>query len=551
MLYTNILIRKNKSKDRLSAMYCLIYVIIMYLSCTRQSFANPTKVNDSQNIFPSGQEKLQVVEAKKQEHLLNELASYLKWAINEELMEVGKRKKADEIKLKEYLSTIINNKEIWNKLKGIDEGVETIYWYGYQMNVPVEELVFARAREKSKTLSNIIFQGDWQLLFYKDLDLQKDWLSINGHELFEEICHKFSLSDNTISELKEKLKNKMLFNSDYDLFSHVWNKGWSIINIEKLTVAELFEAYYATIIKLEVTPQGHSGRWLFPIKEVETDFMKGFAFGLSETGLSDDDLIIKAFDNYHNLDISFINDHGRRIGQVNLDIVKQCISTLQVHQSKTPAKDMLNTAQRYLQMTPNPLPHVAMVFIKSAQQYKADNETEERIKECQEQAIEKLIANLQHKDKKMRVAAAIWLGELGVKSAQDSLIAAINDKEARVREWAVYALGNIAPEKNLVLPLLLEKLEKDNDELVRAATVGSLWHMCDSYGTDDTIVKKLISAYNDKSPIVRERVIRALNQIEPDPAIVKPLYLKALKDKDEKVREWAKIALSEISSFDK
>lgn len=70
--------------------------------------------------------------------------------------------------------------------------------------------------------------------------------------------------------------------------------------------------------------------------------------------------------------------------------------------------------------------------------------------------LRKLIAGLDHYDGTMRAATARVIGRLQIKEAEDALIAAIGDSNQAVRQFAMYALGEIKSAK--AVPALTQQV---------------------------------------------------------------------------------------------
>ena len=71
--------------------------------------------------------------------------------------------------------------------------------------------------------------------------------------------------------------------------------------------------------------------------------------------------------------------------------------------------------------------------------------------------IRKLIAGLDHYDGTMRAATARVIARLQIREAEDALIAATSDSNQAVRQFAMYALGEIKSEK--AIPALTQQVE--------------------------------------------------------------------------------------------
>ncbi len=71
--------------------------------------------------------------------------------------------------------------------------------------------------------------------------------------------------------------------------------------------------------------------------------------------------------------------------------------------------------------------------------------------------IRKLVAGLDHYDGTMRAATARVIARLQIREAEDALIAATTDSNQAVRQFAMYALGEIRSEK--AIPALTQQVE--------------------------------------------------------------------------------------------
>ena len=71
--------------------------------------------------------------------------------------------------------------------------------------------------------------------------------------------------------------------------------------------------------------------------------------------------------------------------------------------------------------------------------------------------IRKLVAGLDHYDATMRAATARVIARLKVREAEDALIAATSDSNQAVRQFAMYALGELKSEK--AIPALTQQVE--------------------------------------------------------------------------------------------
>jgi len=149
---------------------------------------------------------------------------------------------------------------------------------------------------------------------------------------------------------------------------------------------------------------------------------------------------------------------------------------------------------------------------------------------------ERLIPWLSDGERRLRLAAAIALGESPNARAVPSLGRALGDGDAAVRGAAATALGkSSAPEAVLAL---LGHLDDGVPEVRRvvALALGDLG--------DPRAVVPLIGKIQDARPAVREAVARALAQLAD--ARSSPALVLALRDSDESVRVAALAALARI-----
>jgi hypothetical protein len=89
------------------------------------------------------------------------------------------------------------------------------------------------------------------------------------------------------------------------------------------------------------------------------------------------------------------------------------------------------------------------------------------------ETVEALVAALQDRDSRVRVFAAQSLGFKGAREAVPALAVALKDESESVRYTAATALGNIGPAAAEAIPGL-EKLLQDSDHSVRADSAAAL-----------------------------------------------------------------------------
>lgn len=139
--------------------------------------------------------------------------------------------------------------------------------------------------------------------------------------------------------------------------------------------------------------------------------------------------------------------------------------------------------------------------------------------------------------RKIRVAAAFALGLIGSSSGLESLLVAIGDDDAAIREEVSRALGRITEEgtRTRVIAALGRALE-DSEGSVRGAAALACWHLGEEARRLTGRLQKIL-ADADENPEVRWRVAYALMRIA-DPSCV-PLLRESLLDDSGLVRTYA------------
>ncbi|ODS33014.1 MAG: heat repeat-containing PBS lyase [Candidatus Scalindua rubra] len=150
-----------------------------------------------------------------------------------------------------------------------------------------------------------------------------------------------------------------------------------------------------------------------------------------------------------------------------------------------------------------------------------------------EPAVSPLISSLKVENRRIRVRAALALGEIKDSRAVKPLITTLKDKDHVIRASAVVALAKIN-DLRVMEPLLISL--KDEDAFVRIAAAKALGNL-----KDTRIAKTLIAALKDEDFDVQRNVVKALVEIK-DPQTVEPL-IDALRDENPRVRRWAAVAL--------
>jgi len=151
-----------------------------------------------------------------------------------------------------------------------------------------------------------------------------------------------------------------------------------------------------------------------------------------------------------------------------------------------------------------------------------------------EAAIEPLIAALNDKEADVRQSAIVALKNFGSKRIIEPFIEALNDKDAFVRKVAISALGEIG-DKRAVEPLGKGLFEWHGS--MKQTAVDALGQI-----GDERAVKPLIAALNDKDEEVRKSIICALGKIG-DKRAVEQLVEATLKDEKKIVSDAASTEL--------
>jgi HEAT repeat protein len=143
-------------------------------------------------------------------------------------------------------------------------------------------------------------------------------------------------------------------------------------------------------------------------------------------------------------------------------------------------------------------------------------------------AIQILIRKLEDKNPKIRKFAVESLGKVKDPKAIDPLLEHLNDKNPEIRNATAYSLGTLKAEK--AIPLLLEMLFEEDPELriTAAYALGNI--------SNPKAVDSLLKTLNDNNPWVRKYAVEALGKIGDLNAI--DSLVKNLNDPDSEVR-WA------------
>jgi HEAT repeat protein len=149
--------------------------------------------------------------------------------------------------------------------------------------------------------------------------------------------------------------------------------------------------------------------------------------------------------------------------------------------------------------------------------------------------VEGLVEALRHEDEGVREYAAEALGNLGDRTGVDPLCEALKDNSWRVRMWAAWALGRIRDERGID-PLI--KALRDDKLDVRRIAADALSNL------GEPAIGPLVEAFDDEDPDFCARIEYVLWNIGN--ASIPPL-IKALESDDSRVRMRSAIALGRIN----
>ena len=143
------------------------------------------------------------------------------------------------------------------------------------------------------------------------------------------------------------------------------------------------------------------------------------------------------------------------------------------------------------------------------------------------------ISKLSSRDQGERSQAANDLAKLANSADAEQIVAAVVKSLAaatgETRYETVRLLADFGAKAKSAVPVLIDLLKNDKDDLVRAAAARSLGHIAEP---TSEAVPILAEAIVDKDVRVRRSAVRALVRIHPGPKIGLPLYVKALQSAD-------------------
>lgn len=159
-------------------------------------------------------------------------------------------------------------------------------------------------------------------------------------------------------------------------------------------------------------------------------------------------------------------------------------------------------------------------------------------------ALAPFVQALRDDDARMRQAAAVTLGQIGLGAidAVPQLVTALADADARVRAAAAFSLSTFGPHAMEAVPALRSALS-DEVAAVRARAAFALGQIGPSARRAAEELARLVS---DPDVSVRRNVASALGGIGADTAVVVPALRHAMNDEDSGVRRCADATLAVI-----
>ena len=122
-----------------------------------------------------------------------------------------------------------------------------------------------------------------------------------------------------------------------------------------------------------------------------------------------------------------------------------------------------------------------------------------------------------------------------------ALVAAFTDADARVRQHASWALGQIGESAREPAGTALVRLLRDPSADVAMAAAQALGQV----GTTPQVLASLLDAVRSGPPHLRHAAVKTLGWLESPAAL--PVLLGALRDEDRQVRQAAVAALGELA----
>ncbi len=122
------------------------------------------------------------------------------------------------------------------------------------------------------------------------------------------------------------------------------------------------------------------------------------------------------------------------------------------------------------------------------------------------------------------------------------LLAALTNKNQRIRHSAITGLSYEQSDPNIVVPALIARLS-DQEKTLRRLAVIALGHL---HAEPVLAVPALMKDFPGNDPYLRSWILSALGQFETNASAAVPMLLEALSDNDQKVRNQAAAALKQI-----
>lgn len=159
-------------------------------------------------------------------------------------------------------------------------------------------------------------------------------------------------------------------------------------------------------------------------------------------------------------------------------------------------------------------------------------------------AVSPFVQALQDNDARMRQAAAVTLGQIGLGAidAVPQLVTALSDTDSRVRAAAAFSLSTFGAHAMEAVPALRAALS-DEFASVRARAAFALGQIGPSARRT---VEELVRLVSDPDVSVRRNAVSALGGIGADTAVVLPALRQAMNDEDDGVHRCAATSLAVI-----
>jgi HEAT repeat protein len=124
-----------------------------------------------------------------------------------------------------------------------------------------------------------------------------------------------------------------------------------------------------------------------------------------------------------------------------------------------------------------------------------------------------------------------------------ALVKALKDKDADVREWAAWSLGELGKVAKGSIPALIEAL-RDENAFVQVNAAESLWRIARHKDSLPTLIRAL---RHEKDGVVR-RAAYALAEMGPEAKAAVPALRRALKNASQDTRSVIAKSLKKIET---